>query len=352
VKNLNIKTTLILALSLLIAPVLFFFNASAYNTQIDDRNIIISNAIPDSTNNSYRISFRHITPSILGSMEYDFCSNSPLIDDPCTIPTGLDLNIAATTIASQSGNTGFSVDLANSDSNTLLMTRAPSPNNLALSTYELQNITNPSLVNQTVYVRITTFASTDGSGLNNETGAVAFSMTPVFNVGAYVPPYMTFCVAQTVSVDCSSVNGFLLDFGEFNENTASTATLQFSTATNDLTGYNAFINGQTMTSGNNIIPALTTQTSSAPGNSQFGFNLIANSNPNVGAGRDGAGSGVADPNYAVANRFRFANGDRIASSPITTEFTRFTASYIVNIAANQAPGIYASTLSFTAVASF
>lgn len=349
-KNLKNKTTLILALSILIAPVLFFLRVDAL--VLENRNISISSAIPSATNSIYNVSFRPSSVAALSSIKLDFCSNSPLLTEPCNIPPGLDLNNTALTLASQSGNTGFSVDLTNSDSNTLIISRSSAVSNTVYSEYELIGVTNPSIINKTTYVRISLHASVDGTGAFSDSGAVAYSMTPTFNIGAYVPPYMTFCVAQTVAVNCSSVNGYLLDFGEFNESTATTATLQFSTATNDVTGYNTFVNGQTMTSGNNVIPALVSQSSSSPGVSQFGFNLAANTNPLVGAGSDGAGTGVADSNYATPNQFKFINGDRIAGSPITTEFTRFTASYIVNIAASQSPGIYASTLSFTAVASF
>jgi hypothetical protein len=349
VMNLRKKTTLIIALSVAIVPVLLLrVNA----LDIEERNIVISSAVPSAINVTYDLSFRPVTAASVASMRMEFCTNSPLQNDICSIPLGLNLTPTAGTLASQTGNTGFSVDLSNSDSNTLVLTRTPTALTLVQSDYSLVGITNPSSANETVYVRISLHASTDGTGNYSDAGAVAFAMTPTFNVGAYVPPYMTFCVAQTVSINCSVTNGFLLDFGEFNKNTATTATLQFSTATNDISGYNTFVNGQTMTSGNNVIPALVAQTASNPGVSQFGFNLVANANPSVGASSDGVGTGVADANYAITNRFRFANGDRIASSPITTEFTRFTASYIVNIADNQSPGIYASTLSFTSVASF
>ena len=349
-KNLQKKTTLILALSILIAPVLFFLRADALI--IENRKITTSSAIPSQAAVTYNVSFRPATATAVSSIKMDFCTNSPLQTEPCTVPSGLNLNPSAGTLSNQTGNTGFGINLANSDSNTIVLSRTSAVVNLTQSAYRLTGIRNPSTANETVYVRISLHNTPDASGAFSDEGAVAFAMTPTFNVGAYVPPYMTFCVAQTVAINCSSANGFLLDFGEFNAGTASTATLQLSTATNDLTGYNTFVNGQTMTSGNNVIPALAAQSASNPGVSQFGFNLAANTSPLVGASKDGTGTGVADPNYRTPNRFRFANGDRIASSPITTDFTRFTASYIVNIANNQQAGIYASTLSFTSVASF
>ncbi len=146
----------------------------------------------------------------------------------------------------------------------------------------------------------------------------------------------------------------MADFGEFSSTTATGVTSQMSVATNDGTGYNAFVTGQTMTSGTNIIPALTTQTASSPGTSQFGINLRANSSPSVGSNPQvgPVASGVPDANYNTPNIFRFVNGERVASATTSTGFNRYTISYLVNVSADQAPGLYATTLTYTAVASF
>jgi hypothetical protein len=204
------------------------------------------------------------------------------------------------------------------------------------------------------YVKIRVFDNINGSGAIIDTGAVVFVVEDRFNIDAFVPPYLTFCSAVTVELDCSAVSGFLADFGELNEFATATATSQMSAATNDPSGYNIFINGTTMTSGANIIPALATQTGSVIGSSQFGINLRANTTPSVGvnpqAGPVANGSPTA--NYNTPNQFRFASGDTIASAPLSSGFNRYTVSYVVNVSEDQAPGIYATTLTYTAVASF
>jgi hypothetical protein len=107
-----------------------------------------------------------------------------------------------------------------------------------------------------------------------------------------------------------------------------------------------------MTSGNNVIPAVNPTGTSKVGVSQFGLNLRANSNPAIGADPQGVGTGVPVAGYNTPNQFKFVNGGNIASSNLTTEFNKMTASYIVNISSAQPPGIYATTITYLAVGDF
>ena len=298
---------------------------------------------------THNFNFTTLTASNVGSIEFLYCDNSPLPADPCTAPVGL--NVATAGIVSQSGITGFSVSGASS-SNRLIITKAPVFNTPAAGAYLFSNITNPSTSNQVVYVRIKVFNNINATGAIVDSGSVVFVVDDRFDINAYVPPYMTFCVAVNVAIDCSLASGFLSTFGEFNEFSATTATSQFSVATNDPTGYNTFVNGQTLTSGTNIIQPITTLATSNPGTSQFGINLRANNNPSFGANFDGAGSGSPSPNYNNQNQFRFVEGDKIAGSVVSSDFNRYTVSYLTNVSDVQAPGIYATTLTYTSVASF
>jgi len=72
----------------------------------------------------------------------------------------------------------------------------------------------------------------------------------------------------------------------------------------------------------------------------------------VGTDVVGAGTGVVNANYGTPNQFRFNSGDVLASSPISTEFNRFTISYLINVADGQAAGRYASTLTVIATTTF
>jgi len=200
-------------------------------------------------------------------------------------------------------------------------------------------------------VRISTFASVDGTGQRTDSGAVVFAVTTGVQVSGYVPPYLTFCVGITVAIDCSIASGDQLDFGVFSTKNPSALSSEFSGATNDVAGFSTSVVGTTMTSGNNTIPAISVPGTSQPGTSQFGMNLRANSSPGVGADPTGPGNAVPASQMTTPNVFYF-NNQVITNSPNSTDFSKFTASYIVNISGNQPPGIYSTTLTYIAVAAF
>lgn len=304
-----------------------------------------------SDNTTHEYDFTTVTPGIVGSIQFQYCSNSPLFSEPCTAPAGL--NVMSAGVLSESGITGFSVSGASTPTN-LIITRTPQAESPTSSSYVFDNIINPSSPNEVVYVRISVFDNENGTGNLVDSGATVFVTEERFNVDAYVPPYLTFCVGVTVALDCSEASGFLADFGEFSPDTPTTVTSQMSVATNDPNGYNLFVNGQTLLSGSNIIPALSTQTASQPGTSQFGINLRNNTNPSVGSNpQDGSvANGSPASNYNSPNQFRYVDGERVAGSPQSTGFNRYTTSYMVNVASEQAPGVYASTFTYTAIATF
>jgi len=122
--------------------------------------------------------------------------------------------------------------------------------------------------------------------------------------------------------------------------------------TNAANGYTVTINGSTLASGVNTIPALAAQTVSAIGTSQFGLNLRSNASPAVGADPTGVGSGTFSGTYGTANSYRFGSGDSVAQAGLPTNANTFTSSYIVNIGGAQAAGVYTSTMTYICTASF
>lgn len=323
---------------------------SANALDFGDRSISISTSFAGDPV-EHNFTFVKLGSSTIGSIAFEYCTNSPVIDVACTAPTG-GFDASGFSIAAQSGMTGFTESGA-SGPNTLIITRAPALEGVVTASYTLNNFLNPPIPGIT-YVRIVAYDGIDGTGSVVDNGSVVFVTEQRYDVQAYVPPYLTFCIGVTVALDCSTATGFLADFGEFSPTNATAVTTQFSAATNDPTGYNTFINGQTMTSGTHIIPALPVQTASVPGISQFGINLRSNTSPSVGANpvNGAVASGAPDPNYGTPNLFRFVDGDRIAGSTVTTGFNNYTVSYVVNIADSQAPGLYAATFIYTSVASF
>ncbi len=331
----------------IVASVLFI-HAPALAASLDSRSVAISTAIPGAT---AQHAFAITVPSVavMGSIVFEYCSNSPLNEIPCSAPAGLD--VSAAILNDQTGNIGFAIDPGSTTANMLVITRPPLPGLIVPSSYVFEDIVNPSGASST-FVRIRTYGSTDGTGAHNDSGSVAFATNQPLNVDAFVPPHLTFCSGITVALDCTDASGFYINLSELSKATANTGASQYSGASNDPSGYNVTVLGVTMTSGNNTIPELSSPSPSLPGTSQFGINLRANSSPAVGQDVIGPGTATADTSYNLSNNFMFQPGTSLSSSSLSTEFNLFTVSYLVNVSANQAPGIYNTTLTFLATAAF
>lgn len=331
---------------LMVVPVLSFLR-SADAAELKQRSIRVATSVPNSVTD-HTIGFDVATAGTLGSIEFKYCSNSPLPSDPCTAPAGLSLTAA--TIGAQNGETGFSVH-ANSTVNNIVLTRPPVAASAQPVSYRLSSVSNPSAPSTSFFVRIATYQTDDATGPKTDDGTVVFSTSGGLGARAYVPPYLKFCVAVSVAPDCSSANGYSLDMGEFSRFSTKSVTSQFAGSTNDVNGYVTSMLGTTMTSGNNIINPLASPTPSIPSVSQFGINLRSNTSPSVGQNPLGAGTAVPASDYNQPNLFTFKNGT-LAASPTSTDYNTFTVSYIVNVDIAQPPGIYATTLTYLSVAQF
>ena len=320
-----------------------------YGQQLPNRSVRVSTATPSATaSHTFQMNLASI--GNVGSIVFEYCSNSPLMYDTCSAPAGLSLSSAV--LSQQSGNSGFVIDNIDSTASKLVISRPIALSAAVPSTYTFDNIVNPSIDNTTTYVRISTYLSTQGAGSYIDNGSVAFSTSTNFTVGAFVPPFLNLCVGVTVSVDCSLSNGFGIDLGILSPQVTRTLTSQFSASTNDVSGYSTYVLGTTMTSGNNIIPANNSQQPSLSGVSQFGINLRANSKPPGGNDPVGFGTSFPTINYNSPNMYIFNNGDEIANSTLSTYYNRMTVSYVVNVSASQPPGIYSTTLTYLVVAQF
>lgn len=336
---------LVAVLTFGLVPLVHVMNTEA--APLPFRSVRIEHSAPGA-NTIHIYNFNIPSSSIVGSTVFEYCTNDPFLNTPCTPPDGLDLSAA--NLDSESGDTGYSVDGLSTTANRLVITRTPAMSNVGPSQYVFSDVINPSIVG-TVYVRISLHASTDGSGPYGDGGGVVFGIVRQLTTSAFVPPFLIFCVGVTVAPDCSSTTGSNINLGELSRSTAKTATSQFAGATNDLTGFFTHLVANTMTSGNKIINSLNEPTPSLPGTSQFGLNMRANTNPGVGQEPNGAGSSVLMPDYNIPNRFTLKNGT-VTNSPTTTDFNTFTTSYIVNVPPEQPPGVYNTTLTYIATASF
>jgi hypothetical protein len=335
-------------LVLLSVPYLFWYG-QGYALTLSNRSVTLSTATPSAVA-SHAFQMTLGSTAAIGSIVFEYCANSPLFTVSCSAPAGLSLSAAS--LAQQTGNTGFIIDNIDSTASRLVISRPLAAAAAVPSSYTFSNVVNPPGVNQTTYVRISTYASTQGTGSFIDNGSVAFSTVTNFAVGAFVPPFLKLCVGVTVAGDCSQTAGDSLDLGILSAQATRSATSQFAASTNDDTGCAVYLLGTTMTSGNNIIPGAGSQLANRPGTGEFGINLRQNSNPAVGADPSGVGTSVPAAGYDSPDSFSFVPGSQIANSPLSTDYNRMTVSYIANVSSGQPPGVYSTTLTYLASAQF
>ncbi len=350
IKSKRLISFIIIAALLLTSGVQLLMQQKITAAQVDNRSLTLSSSVGDATNVDYTLSFTLTSAYSLGSIALEICEEDPLPNQPCTSPAGFDASSAALT--SQSGQTGFTIN-GNTTINRIVIGRPPAMGAAGTVSYRFSGITNPTLANHTYYARIYTYGSADGTGASIDDGGIAFAINNQVGINTEVPPYLYFCVGQTIGgLDCDNASGSFLDLGEFSTNSAKTSTGQMLVATNAAYGLGISVNGATMTSGNNTVPALASPTGSNPGTSQFGMNLRDNGNPNVGSDPVGMGSANPTASYNIPNQFKFVSGDTVATTTTTSDLRKFTFSFIVNINNNQQPGIYNTTVMFICLANF
>ncbi len=321
----------------------------AYGAQLGSRSMVLSNN-EVSASSDYLLSFTLSTAGTLGSVAIEFCSNDPLEGTVCVPPNGFDASAAV--LASQTGPGGFSINAAVTTANKLVVSRPPAVTAAMPVSYHFTGVTNPSDAGP-FYVRVSTYATDDASGLSSDYGGIAISINDSLAISALVPPYLTFCTGITIGgLNCANAVGDYLDLGALSSRRASSGTSQMLVATNAVDGYFVSVQGTTMTSGNNIIGALAANDVSRPGTPQFGMNLTANVAPAVGSNPSGPGVAAPMPNYNQSNSYRFVNGETLVSNVVPDDVRLYTASYIVNIPPAQAAGVYVSTLTYICLASF
>lgn len=332
------------ALLVIVAPRIF-----AAHGKLDSRIDLMSTSVASAVaTHSVGFTVNNLAQPI-GSVTIEFCSNSPILGDVCTFPSGFDASIV--NLASQQGEIGFSID-GNSTASKIILTRPAVLPTGSPATYELANIINPDTAGS-YYLRLQTFTSTDGTGTHIEEGGIAIAIHSPLTVTAEVPPYLKFCTSVTiVTFDCSSATSYLIDFGELRTSQANAASSEFVVATNASSGYSVTLTGTTLTSGNNTVSPLTSGGVSLPGTSQFGLNLRANSNPGVGGDPIGPGMGTVSASYGIPNVFRFQNGDTLATSAGSSDNNKFTVSYMINVSLAQPAGFYATTITYICLANF
>jgi len=336
-----------------LAPI--FQAQSAFADQITVRKLTLQSvgAVGGSTpggvvNHVVSFTLPNVSAGNVGSIKFEYCTTAA---GTCTVPTGLDTTSAS--LGTQTGANGFSINNATNGAPYITRPAAAVGSNQAVS-YQLLSVKNPTTTNETFFVRITTFTGTDGATGAVDTGTVAASTANQIDFSGYMPETLVFCTGVTVDATCSTVTNATIDLGVFSPSSTTSATSEMAASTNGDSGYVITVDGTSLVSGSNTIDAIgSTAATSTIGSNQFGLNLVANTTPTVGAamtpafdGGDYQGAPAAE--YDTADSFAFddTSAQTVASSTGPSAAQKYTISYIVNVAGNQSPGNYTTTLTY------
>lgn len=395
-----------------IFPALNTGTANAYGL-IQNRKITMSSSANGNTTAgqglTYEVAFNVASDAEdIAGVVVDFCSDSPIIGDVCTAPTGFDTNFATATLNLTDGLTGFTLDGTNSTANKLVLTgSAYNPGVAQQITFDVEGIDNPETVNETFYARIITFTSaaaaqayTSASSpdANNpgseavviDAGGIALSTAAQINVTSKVQEKLTFCVytsAVNVNGDCNLVTGTDIILGDTNgvldtNGAYVSKNTKYSVTTNASVGVSIRMKGETLQTGGFSISPNGAGSLSVPGTEQFGVCTYRYTGPNPSAagldpadkydgdsanpdstecsgtthtaetGSTGGDNGayfVFDDNNTTGTTSTY--GETIATKT-AGDFSTGIIAMMANIGNTTEAGIYATTLTFIATGTY
>lgn len=337
-----------------------FLPTAAQAGSLNSRSLTLSSSAASAASTTYTFAFTPQSSTTVKSVNIDICDSASGTCSPAGtgVPTGLTTTGAAAGTISGIGSGGTWTGTFTTNGRLRL---ANNSNTGSPTTVSLQftGITNPSATNTTFYARITTYSDSawttpiDGTGAGSS-GVVAASTANQITVTGTVNETLTFCTGTSgiTSSSCAGATGSSVGLGTLATGAPSTGTSQIGVTTNAGSGYAITYTGATLTSGSNTITACAAGCTSSAGTSQYGFNLRANTTPAVGSAPAGAGTANPVANYNTNNTFRFASGDSVVTNGTADDFRLFTVAYIANIANTTPAGIYSSTITWVATATF
>ncbi len=340
---------------------------------------------------NFTVDYNDTTENI-GSITFQYCTTGEPVTGGigCYAPAGL--SVAGATLTQDSGGiTGFTslTTSANEDASdpnsgeintvTIATASAVQITTSTVLTKELSGIVNPTTANQTFYVRISAYSTTNGTGTPTDTGTVAASTANPIQLTGTMPESLLFCTGQSISEtnnvpDCSTATAGNISFNQlFSPTTTSWATSQMAASTNAGAGYAITVSGPTLTSGANTVTAISVTGGdfSKPGTSQFGMNVVQDTDANAATPAPvPASANVTTPTgnsyyngEAVAPyntggsgttaKYEYKSGDTVADSTgAASDPQVFTSTYLVNVPGHQPAGSYTTTLTYICTATF
>ena len=337
---------------------------------------------------TYKVKFNVATDTTdVGGILVMFCSNSPIIGDSCTAPSGFDVNEGSVALTLVQGITGFTMH-ANTTANKYILTNGSADNPGANETYEFDlgtaaasdGVTNPTNVNTSFYARILTYdtaanaAAGDPTTLTGGTGTIdaggiALSTASQVTIQSKVQERLTFCIytgsgpcpgSMTNPVTLGDTNGVLDPAVSYTTSTSANGNPKFGLSSNAGGGVVVRMKGGTLKrtlacadgTGQNcsINPIGGTAAAPATSSEQFGVRLL-----NPGATITATAPYTAAGNYAFDDNStdgtQSTYGDQVASMAAAAEESS-ELQFVGNIAATTESGIYSTTLTFIATGTY
>lgn len=385
--------TALLGVSILLVGVVLpaLFSSNVYAANITSRSLTLQPGATDggskpggTVNNLFTFTLP-TTGTQINSIKFQYCTTADIDIDggTCTTPHGLSTTGA--TMGTKSGvANGFDTLNATTNGSPYLSSSAGVTPDGNSATIQLLSVVNQDVNaancggadNCTFFVRITTYTSSDATGTPIDTGTVAASTSTQIVLTGTMPESLIFCTGATIAEngggipDCSTAGDGDITFNQLFDPTATAhATSQMAASTNANSGYSITVEGTTLTSGSNTIPAMTSAAASSTGTGQFGLNLVKNADF-CGSGCDLGGDitpasngsnlmGAASSGFNTAGTFKFNPGSPnvvaasdSGGSAAPTDPQIYTASYIVNVSGSQPAGTYVTTLTYICTPTF
>lgn len=375
--------------------------------QITSRSLTLQNGATDGGSKPHGIVnhlFTFTLPASAAgqSIVFKYCTTADIdAGGTCTTPTGL-VTASGVTLGTESGNASTFTTLNTTTAGAPYVSAAAAvtPTGSTASTVQLLGVQNPDGTNCspnpscTFFVNVQFWSANNGTGTLLSQGTVAATVTTQIVLTGTMPESLIFCTGGSISVngsgvpDCSTATSGNINFNKlFSPTAPAFASSQMAASTNALHGYAITVSGAQLSSGSNHIPGIgaTAKTSaSTVGVSEFGLNLVADTDAaatspalsplsaNLTPASDGVNYyGIAAANFNTDSTYAFADSgptggsltlNTIAKSdwsaggptgsPNPTDGQIYTATYMVNAAANQPAGTYSTTLTYICTATF
>ncbi len=369
----------------------------AHATQMGNRSIALDDSSVSHADTNYVVSWQAKTNSAVAAVVIDFCSDSPIVGDTCTAPTGFDLDATNLSFSSPTGNIVSATNNGASTVNTLVLgftSTTPAVNDVFTVTLgdgdtDRTNDDGNGVLNTSTlgsfYARIITYdtvgnaasyASTNlGSG-NVDDGGIAMSTANELTITARVQEVLEFCVGNADAAttnDCNDITGTTIDMGVLDAGSVTESSERLIDGeshgylmmrTNGLNGLSLTYLGDILRSGGNSIQAVgTTESAIVAGTTDFGMHVV-----DVAVDDDSEGSSavnttngtttnlVLDGDFNQLDDYTYSGSatvaDTIATSPTVLDDEMVILDFAGTVSNLIPTGLYTTTVTFIATGLF